>query len=45
LGEILKDIAKAIDDLRSNCTSLARQVGKELFLEHKEDCQNKGIKG
>ena len=43
LEDIFKDKMDEIRNLRENCESLAKQVGKELVLENKLEIQNKII--
>ena len=43
LEDMFKDQTDEIRNLRENCDSLAKQVGKELVMEHKLEIQNKII--
>ena len=43
LDEVIKERVDEINYLRENCESLARQVGKDLVLEKKNEIQNKVI--
>ena len=40
---MFKEKLDKISNLRENCESLAKQVGKELILENKLEIQNKII--
>ena len=43
LDDMFKEKLDKISNLRENCESLAKQVGKELILENKLEIQNKII--
>ena len=43
LDDMFKEKMDEISNLRENCASLAKQVGRELILENKVDIQNKII--